>query len=318
MLSVSGFEPILATLKPIEAFEILKTGQNCMTDRFRLIGIGVVLLLFSLLGAPEILAAHLSIAYPGEQGLATDKRDNYYIALLDLALTKAGVQYELKPYAHPMVRARLWKQLEADDGVNVDWGPVTPEIERRMLPIRISLDKGLLGWRLFLINARDRPLFEHIQTLDQLKSLVAAQQTDWPDTVVLRDNGLKVIGVSDFQNLHRMLVAGRFQYFPRGVGEIWREKQVYSTLGLEVESHLALHYTALTYFFVSKKNQTLAKVIEQGLLAAIKDGSFEKLFEQYNGAAIRMADLSSRTVFELHNPLMPGAASQELDRLPHR
>jgi len=301
-----------------DEFTILKTGQYRIDDRLRRLGAGIGLLLFSLLTATGILAAPLSIAYHGEHGLVADRRSNYYIALLDLALSKADVDYELKPYAHVMVRARLWKQLEANDGVNVDWAPITPEIEQRMLPVRISLDKGLLGWRLFLINARDRPLFEHIQTLDQLKSLLAAQQTDWPDTAILRDNGLNVTGVSGFENLHRMLAAGRFQYFPRGVGEIWQEQQVYSALGLEVERHLALHYSALTYFFVSRKNPTLAKVIKRGLLAAIKDGSFEKLFEQYNGEAIRRAGLSSRTVFELHNPLKPAIAPQPLDRLPHR
>jgi len=303
------------SLASIEEFSILITLRNLTGDRFPLIGVGIAVLLFTLLNAPRLIAAPVSIAYPGTDGLESDKRNNYYTALLDLALSKSGMQYELKPYEHPMVRARLWQQLEANDGVNVDWGPATPEIERRLLPIRISLDKGLLGWRLFLINPRDRSLFEHIQTLDQLKLLLAAQQTDWPDTAILRDNGLKVTGVSRYENLFPMLAAARFQYFPRGAGEIWREQQRHSDLGLVVEPHLALHYPVFTYFFVSKKNPELAKSIKEGLLAAIKDGSFDRLFDQYNGEAIRKSNLASRTVFELSNTVMPTTTSQPLNHV---
>jgi ABC-type amino acid transport substrate-binding protein len=274
--------------------------------------------LVSLFFAATAWTAPIVVIYPGSSGLAVDKLNNYYIALLDLALSKTGIDYQLENYKHKMVRARLWEQLEANEGVSVDWGTITPEIERRMLPIRIPLDRGILGWRLFLINSRDRQVFDNIRTLDQLKSLTAGQQVDWPDTAILRSNGLPVTGVADFDNLYSMLAAGRFNYFPRGIGEIWNEHKNHASLGLEVEQHLALHYPAISYFFVSRKNPDLAHWIEQGLVVAIKDGSFDKLFEQYNGEAIKKADLAGRTVFELNNPVMPIEAPQRLDRLQPR
>jgi len=284
------------------------TTLDRLVDRLRIAGVALLLLMHSLLLAPAALAAPVVIAYSGSD-FATDKRGSYQLALLDLALSKTGIQYELKANKQSMVTARAWYQLEADVGINVLWGITTPELEQRLLPILIPIDNGMLGWRLFLINARDRDLFEHIHTAEQLKSVLAGQQSDWADTAILRANGFKVIDVSDARSLYPMLAAGRFQYFPRGVAEVWPEQKSHATLGLEVEQHLALHYPVNSYFFVSRKNPQLAQWIERGLRAAIADGSFDKLFNQYNGDAIKRAAFNTRTVFELSNPLTPSAVT---------
>jgi hypothetical protein len=298
----------------------LTTPQNHISDRLRVVGVAIFFLLYSLLGTQLTLAAPTVINYSGSD-LAVDKRNSYHVALLDLVLSKAGIQYELRPNRRNMVTARAWAQLEAEEDISVLWGTTIPELEMRLLPVRIPIDKGILGWRLFLIKARDRDLFENIHTLDQLKSLLAGQQSDWADTSILRANGLKVIGVSDSRSLYPMLAADRFQYFPRGVGEIWVEQKTHSALGLEIEQHLALHYPVNSYFFVSRKNPQLAQWITRGLRAAIKDGSLDKLFDQYNGEAIRRAGLNARIVFDLNNPFMttvPTDATQQRDDLIQR
>jgi hypothetical protein len=43
--------------------------------------------------------------------------------------------------------------------------------------------------------------------------------------------------------------------------------------------------------------------LRAGLEVAIKDGSFEKLFQTHNRAAIVSADIRNRTVIEMNNPL---------------
>jgi hypothetical protein len=260
-------------------------------------------LAFGIFGSTA-LAAPLLIIYPRSFS-ETDTRAGYYIKLLDLALSKTGVQYALRPNEFQMVGQRMLQKLEMNDGIDVTWGPTTRDYERRLLPIRISLDKGILGWRLFLINARDRHLFEGIDSIKQLQKYSAGQQREWADTTILRTNGLPVVDTTSYEYLFGMLAAGRFQYFPRGVGEIWDEQKSHAHLDQVVEEHLALHYPAYTYFFVSKSNTTLARLIEQGLRAAKKDGSFDKLFDQYNGESVKRAHLDTRTVFELNNPLLP-------------
>ncbi len=271
-----------------------------------MIRIAAALLPLAWVGMTAALAAPLEVVYPGHVS-AKDNRVDYYLKLLDLALSKSGVDYTLRPNPVPMVPARVMQIMEANQGVDVTWGPTTRELEQRLLPIRIPLDKGILGWRLFLIKPRDRHAFAQIYSLQQLKAFSAGQQRYWSDTDILRANGMKVVDSTGYISLFEMLAADRFQYFPRGVAEIWNEQMNHTDLGLEVEQHLALHYPAYTYFFVRNDNTQLAGLIEQGLRAAIKDGSFDKLFDQYNGAAVKRAHLDARTVFELSNPLVPDA-----------
>ena len=253
-----------------------------------------------------------AIIYPGTT--ADDLRVNYYLRLLDLVLKKSGGPYRLQPTGQYMVSPRVLQQMETTGSIDVTWSPTTPELEQRLIPIRIPIDKGVLGWRLLLIKKSDRARFAKIQTQRQLQTLAAGQQRDWGDTAILRANGLHVVAAGLYQPMFQMLASDRFQYFPRGVIEVWDEERQNAHLGLEVEPHLALHYPVQTYYFVSKRNPALAQRIERGLLIAIKDGSFDALFEQCNGEFIRRAKLGNRTVFELSNPLMEAAPAQRSAR----
>jgi len=259
-----------------------------------------------ILPARVATAQPLEVVYPGAS--AGDQRVDYYLKLLQLALDKTGVAYNLRPNDAPMSPPRVVRAIENDEGLNVVWSPDTQEMERRLQAVRIPIDKGILGWRLLLIKKSDHARFAGVHTLAQLKAYAAGQQADWADADILRANDIPLVGAASYHNMFDMLAADRFQYFPRGVGEIWGEEKSHATLDLEIEPHLALHYPANTYYFVGKNNHKLAALIEQGLRALIKDGGFDKLFDQYNGEALRQAHLGTRVVFRLNNPLLPAKA----------
>ena len=190
-------------------------------------------------------------------------------------------------------------------GRTIDVGPIpsSPEREARLLPIRIPINKGMLGWRLGLIRTGDQELFAGVNTLKDLKGVRLAQGQEWPDTKILQANGIGVITAPRYEGLFKMLAAKRFDYFPRSIMEIWDE-QANNADSLVVEPHLALHYYYDSYFMVNKKNTRLAQDIRDGLERAILDGSFDKLFQQYFGERLRKAHLETRTVIELQNPLL--------------
>lgn len=241
------------------------------------------------------------VTYPAT-GAASDERGDYYVSLLKLALDRADGRFIVQPSARPSVALRAFANMAAGQGIDVMWAPTTIEFERDYLPVRVPLDKGILGWRIFLVGERDRDLFEGVRSLDQLRALPAGQVGEWADTAILRANGLPVVTAARYENLFKMLAAQRFRYLPRSVGEIEGELRNYGTLGLSVEPHLALHYPMCTYFFVSRQNAELARRIEQGLRRAQKDGAFERLFQQFYGEAIQAAKLDTRRVLELDNP----------------
>lgn len=234
-----------------------------------------------------------------------DNRSDYYITLLEMALKKSGSRYALRANHVSMPLKRALQNEGANGGIDVFWGPTTKEKEDNCLTVRIPVDKGILGWRLLLVRARDRQLFEGVRSLGQLQLYSAGLQHNWSDMTIFRDNGLPVVGADAYETMFAMLAEDRFQYFPRGIVEIWNELKSHDYLNLEVDQYLALHYPVYTYYFVRPGNDRLAHAIERGLRTMIADGSFEQTFEKFNGEAIRRAHLASRTVIELHNPLLP-------------
>ena len=270
---------------------------------------------------PRILACLLIVLHVAAAAAATqtvrfprpefegDHRYDYALQLLRLALSKSGGGYQIQLAETSMNQERQVVEIEA--GRNLDVGPIpsSADREKRLLPIRIPINKGVLGWRLGLIRKGDEGLFAGVATLEQLKAIRLAQGQEWPDTQILRANGIPVITAPKYEGLFKMLAGKRFDYFPRSVMEIWDE-QALNDSTLEIEPHLALHYFYDAYFMVNRDNAKLEKDIRDGLERAIADGSFDKLFEQYYGERLRKAHLETRTVIELKNPLLtPGTPS---------
>ena len=240
----------------------------------------------------------LQVVYPPPTS-GKDSRIAYYIELLELVMRKSGAPFEMKPFARPMVGARVLQALLDQQGLTVSWIVRQRELDQHLLPVRHELDHGILGTRLLLIRARDREVFGQVHTLEQLRQFSAGQQRDWLDTQILRANHLPVVPAALYASLFEMLAGGRFDYCPRGVAEIWAEAQQFASLDLIVEPTLALRYPFETWFYVSRSNPALAQALEQGLQLAQADGSMARLFERYNGESLRRARLPERRIFDL-------------------
>jgi hypothetical protein len=270
--------------------------------------------LASCLLACSLLTAHLAVCAteivrtprPEFDG---DRRYDYPLQLLQLALSKSSTKYEIRQADVAMNQERQVLEIEA--GRTIDVGPIPSSAEReaRLQAIYIPLNKGLLGWRLGLVRKGDSGKMSGVDNLAGLKTLRIAQGQEWPDTQILRANGIEVITAPKYEGLFKMLIGGRFDYFPRSMMEIWDE-QALNADTLEVEPHLTLHYLYDAYFMVNRRNTKLANDIREGLEKSIADGSFDKVFQDYFGERLRKARLGSRAVIELRNPLLtPGTPS---------
>jgi hypothetical protein len=263
----------------------------------------VVLLISPFSRADNLVVRYLPPENPDQ------KAHYYYVDLLKLALEKTRAEdggFELQPIKYYMVQSRAIQELNRGRKIDVYWTMTSKKREEKIRPIRIPLLKGLLGFRVFIIRKEDQEKFSQVTSLNDLKKFIAGQGHDWPDTTVLRANGLKVVGITDYQSIFPMLEKKRFDYFPRGVNEPWAEIIEHSEKGFAVETHLLFQYPAPIYFFVNHRNAKLAERIERGLQIAIDDGSFEQLFSGYPGReeVFQRARLNERLVFKFSNPLL--------------
>ncbi|MFC3625320.1 hypothetical protein ACFOKJ_04055 [Vogesella amnigena] len=229
----------------------------------------------------------------------------FFLAVLQLALDKSGQQYTLSPVVPKMLQGRSIALAMAPGGnLDVLWTMTTRERETQLIPVRLPVDRGLLGWRIALVRQDNAALFSRVRTVQDLRYFIAGQEHDWPDTGILRGSGLPVIAVSRYESLFSMLAAKRFHYFPRGVTEAWAELEAHPGLGLTVDGFIALHYPAAEYFFVTPGKPYLAAHIQQGLQRAQADGGFDRFFHEHFDRILQRARLSQRRILELPNPLI--------------
>ena len=256
------------------------------------------------LAAPWAKAEKINVVYARELAEA-DARLDYPVRLLELALKKSGVDFDMRSEARPMPQSAAIKRLAAGVELNVVWSMTTREREEQLLPIRIPIDKGLFGYRIAFVSRSQPDMLATVKNLQNLSQLTAGQGHDWPDTDILRSNGLRVATTAQHQSLFPMLAAGRFDYFPRSVLEVWDEIGMPGAQDAVVDNNVLIHYPAAIYFFVNKKDRSLANILKTGLTRAKADGSFDALYYERFGPTLKRANLRGRTLIELRNPLLP-------------
>lgn len=251
----------------------------------------------------------------------TDLQKSYYIALLQLAIEKAQPKFgnlSLQGIGAAMVFKRRLKSLNSGK-IDVMWAMTSVQRETEMLPIRIPIFKGLIGYRVMVIQDVKQQEFTHTTSTQQIKNMLAIQGKDWLDTDILRENNFKVHTSDWYDGLYKGVSKGMYDYFPRSILEPWAELKLYQHDNLVIENKHLLYYPSAMYYFVRKDNQFLAQKIEYGLTQAIKDGSFDDLLYNYpaHSNALSKSNINSRIVHRLRNPFLPKSAPLTDKRLWH-
>jgi len=248
------------------------------------------------------------VFYP-YSGTANDVRFRDLLDVLRTALEKTTPEYgpyQLRPFHDSMNEARYLFELKSGHSINIAWSSTSVEKEQEFLPIRIPLRKGLLGYRVALIPANAQEKIDRVQTLDDLRHLTVGQGIGWGDVQVYQANCIRVL-TANYDNLFKMTGLSRFDLFPRGIGEIQAEYELFhkEVPNLAIENNLLLYYPWPYYFFFNKKDLALKNRVEAGLRLMLHDGSFDQLFRRYNSKAIELIKLKQRRIIHLQNPLLP-------------
>ena len=193
--------------------------------------------------------------------------------------------------------------------VNVVLLTISPEWNDTLLPVRIPVLRGLLGYRLLLVHRADLDKFSRIKTLADLRQVKFGSVKHWIDTTIMEAARLSVVTGSSYEGLLKMMQAGRFETLTHGVHEVEMEMAAIGkdpANDIVVEPHLLLHYDLPVYFWFSKdkEGQRRAARVRAGLMAMTADGSFEKMFKARFGEVIAKYDLAHRTLIDLPDPVL--------------
>ncbi len=231
----------------------------------------------------------------------------YFPKVLDLAMRKTEAThgpFSIGFYPWPVSTERSVEELRSGKAINLIWTATNPQREESLLPIRVSLLRELNNFRIFLIRENDQPRFDQVRNADDLRKLRAGLGAHWSDTEIMRSNGYRVTTSLHYNALFQMLALDRFDYFSRGLYEVFNEAELHHKDGLRVEKNLMLFYPVPFYFFVNKNDTALAERIELGLKLAQEDGSFDRLLLSFPGfkRGIEEQKKGGRKLFVL-NPL---------------
>lgn len=256
------------------------------------------------------------IYHPPESPL--DVRYEYHWNILKLALDSTEKKYgpySMKPGIFMTEERQVRELLKRGNKLNMMIREANVEFEKKFLPVRIPIDRNLIGYRVLLINKKDRDLFKNINTLEDLKKLTFGQGAGWGDVEILKSAGLNVVTEVYYDQIFEELRSGKFNAFPRSVTEIQEEfeKRKDKMPELMIEESLLLYYPLPTYFWFAKgkEGKKLRDRVEEGMETIIANGEFDKLFDQYYRAKISHLKVRKRKFIRIDNPTLPASVTQQ-------
>ncbi len=276
---------------------------------------GCAFLIRALIVCAAILCANSLWAAPQELRIPRPDTEHnvsydYYAQLLRKILEKgaAGREVPVLKETLLMEQERRVYELLRGDTVDIDWLGTDDFKEKNLRVIPIPVERGLMGYRRFIVRKDMVAEFDRVKTLDDLKKFTACQSKHWPDYKILTAAGLKVTGGVGYENQFKQVAAHRCDYFPRGYHEIATELELYQEKYPTLTSyeHIILHYPFTVYFFVNKKNEVLAKWLENGLEKMIDEGDLVKHMREHPLTAhVFETKMSSDVrIIEIPNPLL--------------
>lgn len=218
-----------------------------------------------------------------------------------------GIEYIYAKTGEPAA-TRVLSDLESGK-LDIVWTATSTDLEKRFIPVRFPIFRGLLGMRIGLIHQKDSQLLSSVQSKADLMRFKICTGKTWPDTNILDANGLVTAKSLKYPNIFEMMLAGnRCHFFARGVMEPFAEVASHPELPLTVDSHIMLRYRMPYMLFVSKSNPDLAEHLLEIMTEIFDEGLYDEMFfnDSEIKAVLSQANLKNRVIIDLENPYLTG------------
>ncbi len=278
--------------------------------------VSLFLLVFSIW--PDLALAEVKTELRIPKGRAVnDSAHDYFTDLMLKALRKAanGRPVPVLVPTMEMAPQRTLRELKSGRVIDIFWLGGTRERAQDLLPIPIPLERGLIGYRQFIVRKDRAADFDSVKNLTDLAKFKACVGAQWVDTDVLKNAHFNLVTSVGHENLFKQLAAGRCDYFPRAVHEAKIEMANRRTdyPQLMVYDRLMLHYPFAVYFFVRKEDQELADWITAGLEQMIDSGEFLANMQTHphTRLAFPLTEFATKRMLNLPNAYQPEFADEK-------
>jgi ABC-type amino acid transport substrate-binding protein len=249
-----------------------------------------------------------TITYPRPES-NTDLRYVYYWRLMEEALNRTKPEYGpfvLQQTPFSMNALRCMEKL-LDGSIQVALRSVMPpEFSDRLDMVPVPLDKGLLGYRVFLIHKDSQAKLAQVSTVDDLRAFRIGQGLGWDDLAILAQARMQLVQGTSYDGLFQMLELKRFDLFPRGINEVQAEYRQHRSTepDLAIDDALLLFYPLSRYFAVKKgpEGDALKARLVLGLARLRADGGMDKMYAEFKKEVLRGLPLKGRKLIRIDNP----------------
>lgn len=239
-----------------------------------------------------------------------DSRNAYKFELYKLLMESTRAEfgdYEFQAYASDPGAKRQSLLVTQGDQINLLWAsPGTVIASAKVIPIPVDIVRGLLGYRICLINEDNQQQFYKIKDIDSLRSIHVGQVSLWVDGDIYNLNKIPLIQASSFEGLLGMLAANRVECLALGADEVsyvYRGEKAQAPK-LAIEKSLLIYYDYPIYLYVSAKHPEIAKRIARGFQIIQSNGEFKRLFNKYFYEDLQTLDLKHRKIICLKSPFL--------------
>lgn len=249
-----------------------------------------------------------------------DKRIDFKSTILKTALDiteEEFGEYRIEVHNYYMNAKRGFMELAVGKTINVYFSITQAKWEEQAVAIRIPVRRGLVSYRLLIINKKNEKEFSTIDTLEELKEKRAGLNDGWTTYPIMEDQNFNIVDVDDYDGMFNMLSVNRFDYLLRGVNEIFEEVDQRSEYNsdLMIEPNLAIYIPSITYVFVSKREPRIARRLQRGLELMSINGDIKRIFNTFYADALRKAELDKRKILYIKNPNLPASVPLDEDDL---
>ena len=200
---------------------------------------------------------------------------------------------------------------------NIDIFIAAADAKREKLakPIYVPIDRGLLGFRVCLVN-KSATGFTGINSPEDFvnRQLTIGLGSHWPDRQIYESNGFSVVTSPVLDSLFSMLEKNRFDCFSRSVNEVSEELKNYNGNQIKADDNIVFIYPNADFIFVNPKNPRLHRRLSYGMGRALENKSFYQIFDTFFNSQLKEQGIYKRRLLILQNEQISAKALSAINR----